>query len=212
MSKSLLRPYPGQDISGLSPTPSITSPGNSTSDLSFNSDEGGWGLGNGYVSIDALDADIPSGNYSISVGELSDGIALTVPDDAFPHIPAVTGGSWRDDGKLNINARTASTIQFNTFPEYASGGIMQFEIDDVDQSNPLDLHTGSKILHQQNVSFYGAPAQPLHHPGNTLQPGHLYIAEIGFGAFSTVNQTTLPGTAAVVLFQNHTDFFILTLP
>jgi len=204
--------YPGSDISGLTPTPSLTDPTANVTNLNYSSDSGDWSLGQGFDTLLDMDNTIPAGNYSISVGSLSDGLALTVPADAFPHIPAVTGGTW-STGNLSINARAASTIQFNTFPEYASGGIIQFEIDDVNTTDPKNLQDGNKILHQQNISFYGAPALTSYTiPANTLQPGHLYIAEIGFGAFTTVDQSSLPGTAAIVLFQNHTDFFILTLP
>jgi hypothetical protein len=204
---------PGDDLSGLSPAPNVTIPGLGTTDLAFDSDAGQWQLGdNGFDTKADLDAAAPAGAYNLNIGNLASNLTLSFTGDNYANIPAVTNGNW-SGGNLSINARANATIQFNNSTKYASGGFISIEIDTVNFDGDGNPHDGDTLVKQQSISFLGQPAFNSYTiPAFTLSPGQLYFVEIGFGAFSKVDTTSLPGATGLVIFENHTDFIMQTAP
>ena len=202
----------GSNLTSLSPAPGVTMPGGGTYALVFA--DGQWkyeASTHNFASQAALDAAFPNGTYTMNIGSLASNVSIGLSPDSYPNTPAVANGTWDASGNLLVNAGADSTINFNTFTNYANGGAVEFKVFTINSDGQGHTFPNQMVVNALNISAHSDPALTSYTIlSGTLQPNQVYYAEISFDQLINVNTSAIPGAFGGADFARHTGFYIST--
>jgi len=201
----------GTNLNLLSPVPKVTLPDSTQFTLTGTSLA--KRLAASYSSKSALDVAFPNGNYAIVAAGSNLAVSLGV-SDAYPaEIPQITNGTWDGQGKLQINAASGATLNFNSFSNYATGvgGTITFDLYAVSGTTK-----GSSVLSVNSLALSGYASDPALTSytiaAGVLQADRTYYAELSFSRIVTLNTSFLASLNAigVASFMKTTGLLIST--
>lgn len=157
-----------------------------------------------------MDAAYPDGTYTMT-GTGIPTLSLPLSPDSYPAaIPAVSGGTWAN-GVYVIDPASAATINFSAFSTYDSagvGGYMGLDISPLSNGGSSLKQNQVTLSNPLGITQSATPFQSYTIPAGTLTAGNVYEATLDFGTALHFDTASVPGTAAVSLFENELVFYI----
>jgi len=187
----------------LSPSvSSITTPGDSAVQMSYLASEGDYADAGLFSTLAELDAAYPAGSYIIAVSGGTT-VTLNLPEDEFPPVAQVIGGSWNASGQLEVDPTTSYTFNLIPFPGYASVGVAGEALMTITSSQGVEVASQSWLRVEEPFSgTYSLAA-------GTLAAGETYNVNLDYYTYPTFDSTTLPGSELAVIFGSFTSFTII---
>ncbi|MDO8541071.1 MAG: immunoglobulin domain-containing protein [Opitutaceae bacterium] len=191
----------------------LTLPGGGTFPSVFDNKNSDYALRQFFATKAALDAAFPNGTYRMT-GASIPAISLNLAADNYPvvtpQVTSVTNGTWNSGGVLVVNPAQPTTLNFSTFSGYATSGVaglINFYLTSMSGDN-VTLET--EVFSQ---AIFGAPATPTpltsySIPAGRLTSGRLYRAWLVFDTVSTMDTTSIPGSAVGSLFSKEVSFYL----
>ena len=158
-----------------------------------------------YPTQAALDAAFPNGSYKFSI-LTNPSFTLSLTGNLYPNTPQISGGTWNASGQLVVDATQSNTIQFGTFTNYATAGVLGHV------AFYLQSFDGQTVNIEQDA-FSNTTATPFSSytiPAGLLAPGSVYSGEVEFDTATAENTTAIAGYQVYTVYTTQTYFTLVT--
>jgi hypothetical protein len=157
-----------------------------------------------FYTMRALDANFPTGSYTLTLRTATDGArapVLNVPPGQFPKPPHIL--NWEVMQRLDLEAEVELT--WEPFPGARTNDFIQLRIEDRFGSVILDTEADpeTRLMRTSTSAIL---------PVGDLGPDQTYQAHLRFVRVRGVNRTGYPGVPGVVAYFSETRFQIVTAP
>jgi hypothetical protein len=183
---------------------SITTPRGATFVFTYSPGDENYGVHRTFATKAALDAEFPNGAYTFTGPGVS--FTVTLAGDLYPAVPQIVGGNWNAGGALLLTANTATTLNFNPFPSYATAGTMGHVYAEFNSNDSLSNQVVSKPVAGVPINVAPQALASLPVPANLLPNNFGCTGELAYDTFTVVDTTTLPGAAIGAFYNSGTTY------